>query len=310
MPKCRSHASARSRRRKVQIILIVLAFIIIIACTEFIINIDNIEWSCAGCFQRPYSFSIHPKRACRAVPSPDILIMVMSMPEDRSKRNILRRTILGLTRKNTDRRVQHVFVMGATSTSTHRLLLDENNEHGDIVQQDFTDAYFNLTLKTLAALQWATSYCPGAGWILKLDDDVYLNMGLLNEMRRNYGNKQTVLCKRTFLARRNEMLLTSDEYPYYFFPTYCSGPMYLIQQDVARYIVHVSPNKPFLKFEDAYIGLCLARSPFSITHLRHTGHEFCKVDKLWNMNCNQIHGYVSIHSVPIDVLEHIWKRCK
>ena len=314
MPNVRCLTSAQFRRRTVKIILIALVFIII-ACTDFIINIGNVEWACEGCFPRPYSFSIHPKRVCHHARSPDILIMVMSRPKDQSKRGILRRTILGLTRNNTDLGVQHVFAIGATaSPSTQHLLVDENDKHGDIVQQNFTDAYFNLTLKTLAALEWATSYCPGAGWIMKLDDDVYLNMGLLDEMRRNYGNTHTLLCHRnfpvrTFAKHKTLWSLTSEEYPYYFFPAYCNGPMYLLHQSVAKYIIHVSPNKPFLKFEDVYIGLCLASSPFSIGHLRYTAHNI-HGDVLLGMDCDQIHDYVYIHSVPIDVLERIWKRCE
>ena len=38
-----------------------------------------------------------------------------------------------------------------------RLILDEHRRHGDVVQLNLTDHYFNLTLKTIGALHWAVT---------------------------------------------------------------------------------------------------------------------------------------------------------
>ncbi|NXF65109.1 B3G5A glucosaminyltransferase, partial [Ciccaba nigrolineata] len=51
--------------------------------------------------------------------------------------------------------------------------------HGDLLQGAFADVYANLTLKTLLLLRWATSRCPAASFLLKADDDVFINLPAL-----------------------------------------------------------------------------------------------------------------------------------
>jgi len=47
------------------------------------------------------------------------------------------------------------------SASGHRqrALVEEQADHGDLVQLDFVDSYRNLTLKGVATMQWLTDYC-------------------------------------------------------------------------------------------------------------------------------------------------------
>ncbi|NXO91862.1 B3GT4 galactosyltransferase, partial [Certhia brachydactyla] len=57
-----------------------------------------------------------------------------------------------------------------------REVLEEWRHHGDILQGDFGDVYSNLTLKTLLLLRWARSCCAAAPFLLKADDDVFVNV--------------------------------------------------------------------------------------------------------------------------------------
>ncbi len=41
------------------------------------------------------------------------------------------------------------------------------------------DTYHNLTLKTVMGLKWASIFCPQAKFVLKTDDDIYVNLPLL-----------------------------------------------------------------------------------------------------------------------------------
>ena len=44
-----------------------------------------------------------------------------------------------------------------------------------MVIESFQDSYHNLTLKTTFLLKWLSHRCPRAKFILKVDDDVFIN---------------------------------------------------------------------------------------------------------------------------------------
>ena len=55
-------------------------------------------------------------------------------------------------------------------------LIAENQLHQDLVQFDFIDSYRNVTIKTVAGLNWAAVNCPTANFVIKADDDLYYNL--------------------------------------------------------------------------------------------------------------------------------------
>lgn len=59
---------------------------------------------------------------------------------------------------------------------------EESRNHGDILQVDVDDAYHNLAMKDVALLYWLNQYCPRLSFILKCDDDVYVNVRNLMDL--------------------------------------------------------------------------------------------------------------------------------
>jgi len=45
-----------------------------------------------------------------------------------------------------------------------------------MLKEDFVDTYHNLTYKGVAALRWVDAYCSHATFVLKTDDDIFVNM--------------------------------------------------------------------------------------------------------------------------------------
>ena len=58
------------------------------------------------------------------------------------------------------------------SLKLNNLLELENKEHHDILQWDFSDTFFNLTLKQVLFLEWMERNCPNARFLLNGDDDM------------------------------------------------------------------------------------------------------------------------------------------
>lgn len=78
------------------------------------------------------------------------------------------------------------FVVGRTLNATvQKGLEDESSVHGDIIQVDMIDAYANMTLKVAGLLNWLTTHCSHADFVMKVDDDVYINIhNLANSLQK------------------------------------------------------------------------------------------------------------------------------
>jgi beta-1,3-galactosyltransferase 1 len=51
--------------------------------------------------------------------------------------------------------------------------------YNDIIQESFYDTYNNLTLKSLMLLKWVISNCNKVTYIMKTDDDMFVNIPIL-----------------------------------------------------------------------------------------------------------------------------------
>ena len=69
--------------------------------------------------------------------------------------------------------VRVVFVIGKSNDQVIEYLVQsEANTFQDIVQGNFLDQYYHLSLKTILGLTWADKFCPGS-YLMKTDDDVF-----------------------------------------------------------------------------------------------------------------------------------------
>ena len=66
-----------------------------------------------------------------------------------------------------------------SAANVQRAVELEAGYYGDIVQEDFVDTYHNLTYKAVAALRWIATNCRRARFVLKTDDDIFVNMYIL-----------------------------------------------------------------------------------------------------------------------------------
>lgn len=55
-------------------------------------------------------------------------------------------------------------------------IAEESKLYNDIIQERFQDTYNNLTLKSCMLLKWVTSNCSSSKFLMKSDDDMFVNV--------------------------------------------------------------------------------------------------------------------------------------
>jgi len=225
----------------------------------------------------PFKYVIVPTSVC----SDDtfLLVYVHSAPKHFKQRMAIRET-WGNAGNFPDVVVKVVFLLGLIPTdegrSTQEALLLEADAYGDIVQEDFVDSYRNLTYKGIMGLRWVSSYCRRARFLLKSDDDIFINIFSLVTHLQELSSQlkkpasKLLLClvwyrMKVMRDRRSKWYLSPKEFPNDVFPTYCSGSAFIMTPDVASAMYNASFQVPFFWVDDFYVTGLLARA-VGVTH--------------------------------------------
>jgi len=137
----------------------------------------------------PFNYIINSPKVCSRDPV-FLLVYVHTAPDHYKRRTVIRQTWGNMMQYDDPIRV--VFFMGVTnlgselnSTSAQKALYFEEEQYQDLVQEDFLDTYHNLTHKGVSALKWITYNCRQATYVLKTDDDIFVNMySLMRHLKR------------------------------------------------------------------------------------------------------------------------------
>lgn len=211
----------------------------------------------------PYKFLMDEPHFC----AEDLLVLNM-MPVsvgDAEARARIRR-MWGSREVVASTKLRPLFLVGESSDAEQqRRLQEESDEYHDVIQVGFVDSYLNLTLKTLSALHWKHTRCRQVPWLLKSDADVFVSPWALTKLLRN--ETADIVCRLLFSknvcrphnCRDKRWMIPLEVYPNEFYPPYCNGPAYAVNQKFVREILTVaSAEKPFV-MEDAYYTGILAQ---------------------------------------------------
>jgi hypothetical protein len=110
-----------------------------------------------------------------------LFVAIISAPNNFKNRNIIRQTWLRNLKKQSELGLLSLtgfgFIVGLTlDTDIQKRIETESEMHGDILQINMFDSYYNLTIKVVGLLNWLDDYCFQANFVLKVDDDVYVNV--------------------------------------------------------------------------------------------------------------------------------------
>lgn len=219
-----------------------------------------------------FNYTLNPaNRTCEKRGEDDevfLLIYVHSAPEHFKNRLAIRDT---WSRRSMFKHIRIVFMMGLPERPNIQDYLElESNHYNDIVQEDFIDTYRNLTYKGIMAMKWIAEYCPQAQFILKIDDDIIVNLFILlrhlahlNEY--NIEKKQTIMClvwtyMKVMRNKKSKWYLSKEEYEPDHFSHYCSGSAYLLTNDLPQIMYNRSFYVKFFWVDDFYMTGLLANA--------------------------------------------------
>ncbi|XP_060931306.1 UDP-GlcNAc:betaGal beta-1,3-N-acetylglucosaminyltransferase 7, like [Limanda limanda] len=200
-----------------------------------------------------------------------LLMVVKSVIEQHDRREAVRKT-WGKEQTIDGKKIKTLFLLGSPTTgkdtkNLQKLIEYEDRIYGDILQWDFMDTFFNLTLKEVNFLKWFGIYCSGVQFIFKGDDDVFVNThNLLELIGFRVEERQdadlfvgdTISKAIPIRNRQSKYYIPKELYdkPY---PPYVGGGGFLMSSSLARRLFVVSEAQELYPIDDVFLGMCLQK---------------------------------------------------
>lgn len=202
-----------------------------------------------------------------------LLLAIKSSPANYERREVLRKTWAS-ERLQSGVWIRTVFISGTTGQGfekkrLNKLLELENREYQDILQWDFDDTFYNLTLKQVLFLEWLERFCPDVHFLLNGDDDIFANTD--NMVQYLQGLDDNDGSKHLFIGHliQNVGPIRNPASKYYIpvqvhqsnsYPPYCGGGGFLLSRFTSRVIYNMSHYITLLPIDDVYMGMCLEKA--------------------------------------------------
>ena len=205
-------------------------------------------------------YVINNRQICKGVKSYSFLVLVHTATGHFMRRNSIRETWanVSLYRKY---QMRIVFLLGLPKNESLQAKLEEESYlHGDLVQGNFLDTYHNLTHKGVMGLRWVTENCRQAKFIVKVDDDVFVNTLLLikNVLLKYWNSSRMIIGPIIYSAKvRHSGKWAVEEGDFqgmtrYPFP-YSGGEFVVLTKDIIEQLYKAAKMTPFFWIDDIYL---------------------------------------------------------
>ncbi|XP_076394516.1 beta-1,3-galactosyltransferase 5 isoform X2 [Megachile rotundata] len=237
----------------------------------------------------------------------DLVIIIMSAPTHLEARMAIRQT-WGHFGQRSD--IGILFMLGATlDPKVEMILKKEQKTYNNIIRGKFLDSYSNLTLKTISTLEWVDSYCSKVKFLLKTDDDMFINVPRLQTFIMKHAKNKNVIFGRLakkwkpIRNKKSKYYVSRTQFKHAVFPDFTTGPAYLLSSDVVRKLYDAALDQTYLKLEDVFVtGIVADKLGIKRTH----ANEFLN-KKISYSACNVQRG-ISIHMVKYSEQFDLWKK--
>ncbi|XP_028309422.1 UDP-GlcNAc:betaGal beta-1,3-N-acetylglucosaminyltransferase 7-like [Gouania willdenowi] len=200
-----------------------------------------------------------------------LLMVVKSLIEQHDRREAVRKT-WGQERTVDGRKITTLFLLGTPSTgkdskNLQKLIQSEDLIYKDILQWDFMDTFYNLTLKEVNFLKWFNIYCPNVQFIFKGDDDVFVNTHNLLELisfKKKHHKEATLFVGNAKFKiipirnRQSKYYIPKDMYDK-LYPPFIAGGGFVMSSQLARRLFVSSEDLELFPLDDVFLGMCLQK---------------------------------------------------
>ncbi|XP_021936070.1 beta-1,3-galactosyltransferase 1-like isoform X2 [Zootermopsis nevadensis] len=200
--------------------------------------------------------------------TPVMVTLVHSAPKNRDKRVLIRNTWGSIIQGSL------LFLLGEVDSPLLQVSLEsENDRYHDLLQGNFRDAYRNMTYKHVMGFKWVLHSCPGVRYVLKSDDDTFVNTPVLiralTQGRPRCGMKKLIMCRvwSGVPVKRigDKWTVTREEFHDDIYPDYCSGTAILYSQDMVYALYKKAQRTRYFWVDDVHVTGTLAKN-LNLTH--------------------------------------------
>ncbi|KAH9496740.1 UDP-GalNAc:beta-1,3-N-acetylgalactosaminyltransferase 1 [Bulinus truncatus] len=263
-------------------------------------------------------FTILPSHAC-GEETVSFVIIVFSYVSNFMSRIFIRKTWGGYANERGNNATL-VFLVALNGTPSHdytqKHLEREAEVFGDILQVRFQEHYRNLSLKSIAMLNWVSEHCQNSQYLLKADDDVYVNAPLLARQlvkmsTGSFSKVNFVLggigSRKPHGNKESKWYTSKKEFNGYVYPPFVSGTAYAMTRRTALRLYAATHRVARFWLEDVYItGMCALKAGVKVVtnrlfSLRRTPLGDCDIRTYYS-----IHGLTLFiyHSIPLLLTAH------
>ena len=156
-----------------------------------------------------YTYVLNNKEKCvdAAYSNFRVVYIVKSAIENFERRSAIRNS-WGFEKRFFDVPSKTVFMLGLrpNDDELQAKVKVEAAKYKDIIQSNFTDSYYNNTIKTMMSLKWLVKYCSNSKFYMFVDDDIYVSVKNVLRFIRNPANYPDYLKEpKKFEAHKREI---------------------------------------------------------------------------------------------------------
>ncbi|XP_069753199.1 lactosylceramide 1,3-N-acetyl-beta-D-glucosaminyltransferase A [Narcine bancroftii] len=200
-----------------------------------------------------------------------LLLFVKSSPKNSHRRDAIRQTWGNEQYIYSELKaiIKVIFVLGihkdlSQRKRVQRNLLVEDQQHSDLIQQDFYDDFHNLTLKLIFQFEWANTFCKNAKFVMSSDDDVFIHTpNLINYLLQldkeimNFWIGRVHRGAPPIRNKESKYYVPYEMYQWPSYPDYTAGAGYVVSQDVAVKVYKALMTlNTSLYIDDVFMGIC------------------------------------------------------